>query len=776
MKMAVAICLHLLFAQNCVFAADSHKVIQYEFNAPTAEYSPDGKQLAAIGMGRIQILDAASGKVLHEGPESNHLLVDCVWSTNGKTVIAFGEALIFFDVASGEQTQHTLPDGDFCSAAAISPDGKRLALGHEDGRVTLRNMETMTTEQTFVGHTSRITDLVWRESKLYSAGGQGDGWLYVWDTAKKHLLNKLPLSSKKDLRAIAVHPDGNKLLVVTSHDEASLWDLKAERKQVDYEGAANASAIAFLRDGETVLSSQDNDLMVWKRDGKRVRKLVGHDGFINHIAVSPDGKRVATTGGSRLILWETSRLLQEQPGGSVTDSKTAAGEPLRFDAKDGEVYAVEISPNDRLLAVASSTSPSKILIWDLKTLEPFAEIDAGPDPLLDVAFTSDSRYLIFQDRQSRFVIWEVRRKRELRRVMPEYAGRGKFEVSANGRFLLVSNYDGAFIVDLQNGKTVTRVDGHARPVRGIAFSPDEKTFATAGDDGMLMIWDSSTGRKLVEFPQANDILTSVAFSPDGTRLAVGGYNLVTIYNLKTKEPVILPHPLEFVREITISPDGQELAAAGDNFVRIWDIETGTENTTLRGHTEFVFAISYSSDGSKLASGSSDKTVKLWYRSGSPPQPSAPTPPPIPELHQEENWEVNKGMWSFEKDRIIGQGESRIEYKKPFANDFTFRCTMVVREGIRARIRFGSFHFGNEGFKKQLYLHGPKATGDRFLYKHGQEIDVEVTVKGDLATLKLDGQEVARSHPKTVDDRTLTLEAGDGFSKGKVEFRNLELKP
>ena len=106
---------------------------------------------------------------------------------------------------------------------------------------------------------------------------------------------------------------------------------------------------------------------------------------------------------------------------------------------------------------------------------------------------------------------------------------------------------------------------------------------------------------------------AVQFSPDGTRMAVGGGANIRLYDAHTREVVSLfaGHARE-VLSVAFSPDGQILASGSDDHtVRLWDIATGTLLHTLEGHTGRVHEVAFSRNGRTLASGSDDHTVRLW---------------------------------------------------------------------------------------------------------------------------------------------------------------------
>ena len=109
------------------------------------------------------------------------------------------------------------------------------------------------------------------------------------------------------------------------------------------------------------------------------------------------------------------------------------------------------------------------------------------------------------------------------------------------------------------------------------------------------------------------ITGNIAYSPDGTSLAVAGSIGIWVYDTMTHQEVaLLTGHTSWVESVVFSPDGTTIASgSNDRTVRLWDVATGAHRHTLTGHTGWVESVVFSPDGTTLASGSTDKTVRLW---------------------------------------------------------------------------------------------------------------------------------------------------------------------
>src|SRR5215510_1259555 len=156
--------------------------------------------------------------------------------------------------------------------------------------------------------------------------------------------------------------------------------------------------------------------------------------------------------------------------------------------------------------------------------------------------------------------------------------------------------------------------GHIHIVTSVAFSPDGSRLASGSVDRTVKLWDAVTGQELLTLKGHGDRVVSVTFSPDGKRLASGSFDhTVKLWDAVTgQELLTLKGHGDAVSSVTFSPDGKRLATGSiDRTVKLWDAIIGQELLTLKGHGDMVISVTFSPDGKRLATASNDRTVKLW---------------------------------------------------------------------------------------------------------------------------------------------------------------------
>jgi predicted NACHT family NTPase len=185
--------------------------------------------------------------------------------------------------------------------------------------------------------------------------------------------------------------------------------------------------------------------------------------------------------------------------------------------------------------------------------------------------------------------------------------------SPDGKFLATAERDGMVrLWETSSGRELVTFKGHNHWVLSVAFSPKGQTLISSGDDQKVKLWDVNTGEYLKTFQEHTTSVSSVAFCPDGSMVATGS-SQVKLWDINTGKCLkILQGHNDRVRSVAFSAEGRMLATgSSDQTVRLWDISTGECLKTLQGHTNLVLSVAFNPSGKILASGSSDQTIKLW---------------------------------------------------------------------------------------------------------------------------------------------------------------------
>jgi WD40 repeat protein/serine/threonine protein kinase len=292
-----------------------------------------------------------------------------------------------------------------------------------------------------------------------------------------------------------------------------------------------------------------------------VRTFRGHEGWVLSVAFSPDGSRLATGSNDQTVkVWEV-----------------ATGRELRtFQGNKDRVTSMAFSPDGKRMATGGSQD-NTVKLWDVvsgKELLTFQGKDGMS--VFSLAFNSDGTRLARGDGSLK--VWDVASGDELC-----WLGRGfTVALSPDGTRAATSeggvsggNVNDGFDItvwDVKNRKKLGNLRGHNARVTTMAFSPDGNRLASGSFDKTVKVWDSANGKELRTLQGHSNWIMTVTFSPDGTRLASG---------------------------------------SSDQTVKVWEESSGKELRTFRGHNNWVTTVAFSPDGKRLASGSSDQTVKVW---------------------------------------------------------------------------------------------------------------------------------------------------------------------
>jgi len=197
-----------------------------------------------------------------------------------------------------------------------------------------------------------------------------------------------------------------------------------------------------------------------------------------------------------------------------------------------------------------------------------------------------------------------------RTVVVGLAGLAVVGVVGGGLLWLERSQQPALLV----GSTLYTYRGHSDVVWSVAWSPDGKRIASGSGDNTAQVWDAADGGNVYTYRGHSVYVEAVAWSPDGKRIAsAGGDNTVQVWDVADGGHVYTYRGhSDVVWSVAWSPDGKRIASgSGDNTAQVWDATDGGNVYTYRGHSSAVDAVAWSPGGKRIASGSLDYTVQVW---------------------------------------------------------------------------------------------------------------------------------------------------------------------
>ncbi len=496
-------------------------------------------------------------------------------------------------------------------SVAVSPDGKHIASGSQDGAVRIWNADGRGSPLVLLGHQTGVNSVAFSADGRHLVSGSYDKTIRVWNTdgtGEATVFN----GHEKEVNAVAFSPNGMQIVSGSNDETIRIWNVDGSGGSAVLGRCPHAevSSVAFSPDGHRVVSGATDKLVrVWNVDGGKALVLKGHEATVGGTAFSPDGLHIVSAAADKTVrVWNAD----------------GSGRPLVFKGHDAEVLRVAFSPDG--LRIASSSMDRTVRVWNTDGSGRPVVLMGHDDTVWSVAFSPDNHHVISGSADKTIAVWNVDGTGQPIALRGHEAGITAVAVSPDGRRVASGSQDKTMRIWNTDGTGLPLVrDGHGGSVWSVAFSPDGRRIGSAWEDATVRVWDTDgSDRPVLTISGHGKAVEGLAFSPDGRRIVVGSNDsTVRVWNMDgSGQPIALqlPDPA-VVDSVAFSPDGQLIAAgASDNTVRIWNADGSGKPRVLYGLQNAIRSVpfrsvTFSPDGQRIAAGSTDNTVQVWNADG-----------------------------------------------------------------------------------------------------------------------------------------------------------------
>jgi WD40 repeat protein/tRNA A-37 threonylcarbamoyl transferase component Bud32 len=401
-------------------------------------------------------------------------------------------------------------------------------------------------------------------------------------------------------------------------------------------------SVAFSSNLKTLaLVDRNGTITLWDEEGwKELWSFRGHTDEVRGVALSPDGKLLASYGmgrGATKVLYEGK--LKGQKGKEKGWGWTSVWELTVWDVSSGQelaslkntpVASLQFSPDSNILALVRTDETIELL--DVPSGKKRRSPLGPAQRVHAVAFSPDGKILASCGKDkvhpgnphppsgTTIKLWDVASGKELDSLKSHTADVKAIVFGPGGK--TIASYGAAWdndkrhmIGEVKWWDVASRQERFCVKIDGglgeMVFSRDGKTLAFTSSSGdALGLWDVATGKEHTSLKGAGGL--AVAFSPDGKTIASPGVNGVILWDAATsQERASLKGHLNAVTKLAFSPKGKMLVSVSSDCIRLWSTASGPEIAILKGHRGHVTAMAFSPDRKTFASGSRDMTIRLW---------------------------------------------------------------------------------------------------------------------------------------------------------------------
>ncbi|MHC4174613.1 MAG: protein kinase domain-containing protein [Planctomycetota bacterium] len=400
-----------------------------------------------------------------------------------------------------------------------------------------------------------------------------------------------------------------------------------------------------------LLESCPEDLRGWEWD--RVNHVLdhsmfsfaAHQGHVNSVDISPNGKRAISSGSYGSIkIWDITTgeelttisgahtgqvyYVKFSPSGKYIVSKDVSGHIKVWDTADvnepitsirhvgSKLSSVSFSPDGNQI-VSAMRDDGSIKVWDAVTGDEIPAFSRRKEGVRFAAFSPNGKHIVSADEDGMITIWDSASGDEVMSIVGHDQAIRTMSINSDGSLFASGSSDNTIkIWDAITGSLVMTLRGHDGPINSVAFSPDDKYVISSSWDCTVRIWDTATGKEIRNLRGHENLTTSAVFTPDGKQAVSGSWDgTIKVWDVSVDHEInrFLGHR-SMVRSVAFSPNGKRLVSHSyDGNIKVWDVISGGEIMTFGGGKDITYddSVSFSPDGKRIASPNKVNAIAIW---------------------------------------------------------------------------------------------------------------------------------------------------------------------
>jgi WD40 repeat protein len=515
---------------------------------------PDGTQVgAAYEDGEIPVFDPDTGDI--SSPLSTVSRPNVFgFSANGSMLAAGNQ--------EGRVSIWNLSDGKIINPASHRGGVLAMAFGRGNNLITSGNDKKVSLVNLFTGKQllsiltqSPVRDLAFSPDGKWFVTAADDHRIRVWDAEDGS--ERLSMSQDGAVSKVVVSPDGQWIATTGDDRTTRVWDAVTGAQVYQIPLTAGGAELAFSNDGSYLVSTdQQGKVNIWNLSTLGARKdSIQFSGMLNSIQYSPAGGKLAVAGRNGVWLLNLNSATDTLSGPSNSPN-------LPFKSSVGQIT---FSPDAKYLGI--STEGKEVALYDSSANRMLSK-GSWANLLKSIAFTPDNQQLVANDFSGDIQAWEVPAWQPVENAGQNYPQASA--VASSSDYLAFGTKDKINILSANGDGNMQTVDAPGENTQ-LAFNQDGSWLASTDASGKIQLWKYQDGKFTNTSSLLREKAESLAFNPDGSQLAVGTAQNVFLIDTATGNEIARIPYRDVVTGVAFSPDGKYLTTISSNVLQRWEI-------------------------------------------------------------------------------------------------------------------------------------------------------------------------------------------------------------